>query len=67
VLRYRPRYIRAGSDWPAIAADALGAPVLLSSSGPTARDKAVAGSRSASVTGFGAGSGYVVRSTMTGA
>jgi adenylosuccinate synthase len=51
VLRYRPRYIRAGSDWPAIAADALGAPVLLTSSGPTARDKAVAGSRSRSVPG----------------
>lgn len=42
LLRARPCYADPAADWPAVVGGALGAPVTLLSSGPTAQDKILA-------------------------
>jgi len=39
LLRARPSYAEPGGDWPGVVEEALGAPVVLQSHGPTAADK----------------------------
>lgn len=39
LLGARPVYVHPGPDWPGLVEDMLGAPVALTSHGPTAADK----------------------------